>query len=114
MGLRLCESPYRLPPHLESLSYRLILDVLSDARQANRTSAISVSLGSRPHEPGCTSRTTERRNGVRTPSSNDPVTALDAETLVQPSETGVVCLALNSRRPIHSQYLVPEGMSLIP
>lgn len=44
-----------------------------------------------------------------------PLTALGAEILVQPSDTGVVVsLALNSQRPIHSQAPVPEGMRLIP
>jgi hypothetical protein len=44
-----------------------------------------------------------------------PLTGLGTEILVQPSETGVVvCLALNGRRPFHSQYLLPEGIRLIP
>ena len=42
VGLRLSESTYRLPTHVESLIYRLILDVLSDARKPSRRSSNSA------------------------------------------------------------------------
>src|SRR5665811_2208110 len=44
VGLRLSESPYRLPAHLETLIYRLILDVLNDARQARGVTGIETRL----------------------------------------------------------------------
>ena len=46
--------------------------------------------------------------------ADHPLTAVGAEILVQPGETGVVVtLALNARGPRHSPYLVPERMRLI-
>jgi hypothetical protein len=115
VGLRLRESPYRLPAHLESLSYRLILDVLSDARHAHGTSAINVRL--HPKVPQAWLQITHDGTSSRPGAdvfAGHPLTALGAETLAQPSETGVVVnLALNGRRPIHNQYLLLERMRLI-
>jgi len=44
VGLRLSESPYRLPAHLETLIYRLILEVLNDARNARGVTGIEARL----------------------------------------------------------------------
>ena len=113
VGLRLSESTYRLPAHLESLIYRLILDVLSDARHAEGTSAIEVRLDVKA--PQAWLHITHDGISQLGEGSflNHPLAALGAEILVQPSDTGVVVnLAMNGR-PIHSQYLVPERMPLI-
>ncbi len=115
MGLRLSESPYRLPAHLETLIYRLILDVLNDARNA----------------PGVTG--IETRLDVNAPQawlhiSHDGVSQLAADTFrdhqlvalgatieVHPGAIGVtVDLALNDRLPEHLPNLVPERMGLLP
>jgi signal transduction histidine kinase len=115
VGLRLSESTYRLPAHLESLIYRLILDVLSDARHAHGTSAIEVHLDVKAPQAWL-QITHDGRSQLGADSFLDhPLSALGAEILVQPSDTGVVVdLALNDRRPIHTQHLVPEKMRLIP
>jgi len=115
VGLRLSESAYRLPAHLESLIYRLILDVLSDARHAHGTSAIEVCLD--VNAPQAWLHITHDGTSQLGADAflDHPLTALGAEILVQPNDTGVVVnLALNSRRPVHSQYLVPKKMGLIP
>ena len=114
MGLRLSESTYRLLAHRESLIYRLILDVVSDARHVNGTSAINVRLDVKA--PQAWLHITQDGTSQKAAGSflDYWLTALGAEPLVQPSETGVaVNLALNSRWPIHGLYLVPEGMRLI-
>jgi signal transduction histidine kinase len=115
VGLRLTESTYRLPAHLESLIYRLILDVLSDARHAHGTSAIEVHLDVKAPQAWL-QITHDGTSQLGADSFLDhPLTALGAEILVQPSDIGVVVdLALNDRRPIHTQHLVPEKMRLIP
>jgi signal transduction histidine kinase len=115
VGLRLSESPYRLPAHLESLIYRLILDVLSDARHASGTSAIDVRLD--VNAPQAWLHITHDGTSQLGADAflDHPLTALGAEIRVQPRDTGVaVSLALNSQRPIHSQYPVPERMRLLP
>jgi signal transduction histidine kinase len=115
VGLTLSESTYRLPAHVESLIYRLILDVLSDARHGFGTSAIEVRLDVKAPQAWL-HITHDGTSQLGADAFLDhPLTALGAEILVQPSDTGVVVnLALNSRRPIHNPYLVPEGMRLIP
>ena len=114
VGLRLTESAYRLPAHVESLIHRLILDVLSDARHAYGTSAIEVCLDVKA--PQAWLRITHDGTSQLGADAflDHPLTALGAEILVEPSDTGVVVnLALNSPRPIDNQDLVPERMRLI-
>jgi signal transduction histidine kinase len=115
VGLRLSESTYRLPAHLETLIYRLILDVLTDARNARGTSAIDVRLDVKAPQAWLHishDGTTQLDAGD---FSDHPLTALGAEIAVEPSEKGVVVtIALNDRWPKHLPYLVPERMRLVP
>ena len=114
VGLRLNESTYRLPAHLETLIYRLILDVLADARHAHGTSAIELSLDVNAPQAWLHMSHDGTSNLGADAFLDHPLTALGAEILVQPGDTGVVVtLALNGRRPKHSPYLVPERMRLI-
>ena len=114
VGLRLNESTYRLPAHVETLIYRLILDVLADARHAHGTTAVELRLD--VNAPQAWLHISH--DGISSLGANafadHPLTAVGAEILVQPGDTGVVVtLALNARRPRHSPYLVPERMRLI-
>ncbi|NMM22080.1 MAG: hypothetical protein HHJ11_01030 [Phycicoccus sp.] len=114
VGLRLNESTYRLPAHVETLIYRLVLDVLADARHAHGTTAVELRLDvNAPQAWLHMSHDGISGMGVNN-FADHPLTAVGAEILVQPGETGVVVtLALNARRPRHSPYLVPERMRLI-
>jgi signal transduction histidine kinase len=114
VGLRLNESTYRLPAHVETLVYRLILDVLADARHAHGTTAVELRLN--VNAPQAWLHVSH--DGLSSLSTNafidHPLTAVGGEILVQPGDTGVVVtLALNAHRPKHSPYLVPERMRLI-
>ena len=114
VGLRLNESTYRLPAHVETLIYRLILDVLADARHAHGTTAVELRLN--VNAPQAWLHISH--DGLSSLSTNafidHPLTAVGAEILVQPGHPGVVVtLALNAHRPKHQQYLVPERMRLI-
>jgi len=114
VGLRLNESTYRLPAHVETLIYRLVLDVLADARHAQGTTTVELRLD--VNAPQAWMHISH--DGVSALSASafvdHPLTAVGAEILVQPGDTGVVVtLALNARRPRHSPYLVPERMRLI-
>jgi signal transduction histidine kinase len=114
VGLRLNESTYRLPAHVETLVYRLILDVLADARHAHGTTAVELRLN--VNAPQAWLHISH--DGLSSLSANafidHPLTAVGAEILVQPGDTGVVVtLALNAHRPKHPPYLVPERMRLI-
>jgi len=114
VGLRLNESTYRLPAHVETLIYRLILDVLADARHAHGTTAVDVRLN--VNAPQAWLHISH--DGLSSLGANafidHPLTAVGAEILVQPSRTGVVVtLALNAHRPKHPPYLAPERMRLI-
>ena len=115
VGLRLSESTYRLPAHLETLIYRLILDVLKDARNAHGVSAIDVRLDVKAPQAWLhISHDGESRLAADS-FLDHPLTALDAEIEVHPGVKGVVVtLALNDRWPKHVPYLVPERMRLIP
>jgi signal transduction histidine kinase len=115
MGLRLSESTYRLPAHLETLIYRLILDVLSDARNARGVKAIDVRLDVKA--PQAWLNMTHDGESHLTPDAfqDHPLNALGAQIEVHPSNKGlVVTLALNDRWPKHLPYLVPERMRLVP
>jgi len=114
VGLRLSESPYRLPAHLETLIYRLILDVLQDARSARGVSGIEARLD--VNAPQAWLHITHDGESHLTADAfrDHPLIALGATIEVQPSVSGVtVSLALNNRWPKHLPYLVPERMSLI-
>ena len=114
VGLRLNESTYRLPAHVETLIYRLVLDVLADARHAHGTTAVELRLDVNAPQAWL-HMSHDGISGLGVDAFADhPLTAVGAEILVQPGETGVVVtLALNARRPRHSPYLVPERMRLI-
>jgi len=115
VGLRLSESTYRLPAHLEILIYRLILEVLADARNALGTSTIEVRLDVKA--PQAWLHISHDGQSQLGPDAfqDHPLTALGAEIEVPPSDKGVVVtLALNDRWPKHLPYLVPERMRLVP
>jgi hypothetical protein len=115
VGLRLSESTYRLPAHLETLIYRLILDVLNDARNAGGVTAIEVHLDVKAPQAWLHITHDGESRLVADSFLDHPLTALDAEIEVQPGVKGVVVtLALNDRWPKHLPYLVPERMRLIP
>jgi signal transduction histidine kinase len=115
VGLRLSESTYRLPAHLETLIYRLILDVLTDARNARGTSTIEVRLDVKAPQAWLHISHDGESHLAPDAFRDHPLTALGAEIDVPPSATGVVVtLALNDRWPKHLPYLVPERMRLIP
>jgi len=114
VGLRLSESTYRLPAHLETLIYRLILDVLTDARNARRTSAIEVRLDVKAPQAWLHISHDGESHLAADDFQDHPLTSLGAEIEVQPSDKGVVVtLALNDRWPKHLPYLVPERMRLV-
>ena len=89
--LRLDESGFRLPAHVETMIYRLLLDLLNDARLAPGTTSVDVTLDVAPprvflqvHHDG---RTSLRAEDFR----EHPMTALGADILVEPhSPAGVV------------------------
>ena len=115
VGLRLSESTYRLPAHLETLIYRLILDVLTDARNSRGTSAIDVRLDVKAPQAWLHISHDGASQLAAGDFADHPLTALGAEIEVEPNEKGVVVtLALNDRWPKHLPYLVPERMRLVP
>ncbi|MHB8275612.1 MAG: histidine kinase, partial [Dermatophilaceae bacterium] len=96
VGLRLSESTYRLPAHLETLIYRLILDVLADARHAPGASAIELRLDVKAPQAWLHISHDGTSHLGADAFLDHPLTALGAEILVQPGDTGVVVtLALN-------------------
>jgi signal transduction histidine kinase len=116
VGLRLGESPYRLPAHLETLIYRLILDVLNDARNARGVTGIEARLDVNAPQ----ARLEISHDGdSQLPADafrDHPLTALGATIAVQPGVGGVtVTLELNDRWPKqHLPHLVAERMDVIP
>jgi signal transduction histidine kinase len=115
VGLRLSESPYRLPAHLETLIYRLILDVLNDARNAPGITGIEARLDvNAPQAWLQISHDGESHLAVDA-FRDHPLVALGATIEVQPDVNGVtVDLALNDHWPKQVPNLVPERMGLIP
>jgi signal transduction histidine kinase len=115
VGLRLSESPYRLPAHLETLIYRLILDVLNDARNAPGVTGIEARLDvNAPQAWLHISHDGESHLAVDA-FRDHPLTTLGATIEVQPADSGVtVNLSLNDRWPKDLPHLVPERMGLIP
>ena len=51
MTLRLSESSYRLPAHVETGLYRIFLDFVADARRAAQTEEIEVEVSLRTQAP---------------------------------------------------------------
>ena len=114
VGLRLSESPYRLPAHLETLIYRLILDVLNDARNAHGVTGIEARL--EVNAPQAWLQIThDGQSHLSADSFRDhPLIALGATIQVQPAPSGVaVSLALNDQPPTDVPYLAPERIGLI-
>jgi signal transduction histidine kinase len=113
MGLRLSESPYRLPAHLETLIYRLILDVLNDARTAQGVTGIEARLDVNAPQAWLHITHDGQSHLAADAFRDHPLVALGATIEVQPSVKGVsVSLTLNDRWP-HLPNLVPERMGLI-
>lgn len=113
VGLRLNESPYRLPAHLETLIYRLILDVLNDARTARGVTGIEARLDVNAPQAWL-SITHDGESHLAFDAFRDhPLVALGAAITVEPGPAGVtVSLALNDRGPTPLPHLVPERMGL--
>ena len=115
VGLQLSESPYRLPAHLETLIYRLVLDVLNDARSARGATYVRASLV--VNAPQAWLRITH--NGRSTLEADSflehPLVAQGATIDVQPDTISgvIVSLALIERWPSHLPYLVSDRMRLI-
>jgi len=115
VGLRLNESPYRLPAHLETLIYRLILDVLNDARNAAGVTGIEARLDVNAPQAWLTITHDGESHLAADAFRDHPLAALGATIEVEVGLTGVkVSLALNDRGPTHLPQLVPERMGLIP
>ena len=114
VGLRLSESPYRLPAHLETLIYRLILDVLNDARNAHGVSGIEARLDVNAPQAWL-HMTHDGESHLAADAFRDhPLIALGAMIEVLPTASGVtVSLALNDQWPKHVPSLVPERIGLI-
>jgi signal transduction histidine kinase len=113
VGLRLSESPYRLPAHLETLIYRLILDVLNDARSARGVTGIEARLDVNAPQAWLHITHDGESHLAADTFADHPLVALGATIEVQPGDSGVtVDLALNDRWPKHVPHLVSERMGL--
>src|SRR5450631_1093153 len=114
VGLRLSESPYRLPAHLETLIYRLILDVLNDARNADDVTGIEAHLDVNAPQAWLHISHDGASQLAADTFADNPLIALGATIEVHPGSDGVtVSLALNDRSPKHAPYLVSERMGLV-
>jgi signal transduction histidine kinase len=113
VGLRLSESPYRLPAHMETLIYRLILEVLNDARNARGITGIEARLDVKAPQAWL-HMTHDGKSQLSADAFRDhPLVALGAAIEVQPSASGVtISLALNDPWPKQPSNLVPERMGL--
>jgi signal transduction histidine kinase len=115
VGLRLSESPYRLPAHLETLIYRLILDFLNDARNARGVTGIEARLDVNAPQAWLQINHDGESRLEADAFRDHPLADLGATIEVQPDAKGVtVSLSLNDRWPKHVPYLVPERMRTIP
>ena len=113
--MRLNESPYRLPAHLETLIYRLILDVLNDARNAPGVTGIEARLDVNAPQAWLHISHDGESHLAADAFRDHALVALGATIEVQPGPGGVtVDLSLNDRWPKHLPHLVPERMGLIP
>jgi signal transduction histidine kinase len=114
VGLRLSESPYRLPAHLETLIYRLILDVLNDARNARGVTGIEARLDVKAPQAWLHITHDGESRLADDAFEDHPLIALGATIEVRRGDSDVaVSLALNDRWPKHLPYLVPERLGLI-
>jgi len=116
MGLRLTESPYRLPAHLETLIYRLILDVLNDARNARNVTGIEARLDVNAPQAWLEITHDGDSHLAADAFRDNPLIALGATIEVQPKSSAggvTVRLTLNDRWPKHVPYNVPERIGLI-
>src|SRR5664280_1968311 len=114
VGLRLSESPYRLPAHLETLIYRLILDVLNDARNAYGVSGIEARLDVNAPQAWL-HLTHDGESHLAADAFRDhPLMALGATIQVQLAPSGVtVSLALNDQPPTDVPHLAPNRIGRI-
>jgi signal transduction histidine kinase len=114
VGLRLSESPYRLPAHLETLIYRLILDVLNDARNARGVTGIEARLDVKAPQAWLHITHDGESRLAEDAFQDHPLIALGATIEVRRGDSDVaVSLALNDRWPKHLPYLVPERLGLV-
>jgi nitrate/nitrite-specific signal transduction histidine kinase len=117
VGLRLSESPYRLPAHMETLIYRLILDVLTDARNADGVTGIEARLDVNAPQARLEISHDGESQLAADAFRDHPLTALGATIEVRGGgPRGVtVILGLHDRWPKqHLPQLVDERMDLIP
>lgn len=115
VGLRLSESPYRLPAHLETLIYRLILDFLNDARNARGVTGIEARLDVNAPQAWLQIAHDGESRLDADAFRDHPLANLGATIEVQRDAKGVsVSLSLNDRWPKQLPYLVPERMRTIP
>ncbi len=96
--LRLNESGFRLPAHIETLIYRLILDTLADARHAPGATSVDLTLD--VAAPQAFLRITH--NGLSALRQEDfadhPLTALGATIVVDSTATSGVALQMYLRQ----------------
>jgi signal transduction histidine kinase len=117
VGLRLSESPYRLPAHMETLIYRLILDVLNDARNAQGVTGIEARLEINAPQALLEISHDGESHLALDAFQEHPLTALGATIEVKPNIPNIrgvtVSLVLNDRWPRQLPYQVPERMGII-
>ncbi|HEY5474866.1 MAG TPA: histidine kinase [Candidatus Limnocylindrales bacterium] len=108
--LRLNESGFRLPAHVETLIYRLILDTLADARHAPGATSVDLTLD--VAAPQAFLRITHNGlSGLRQEDFADhPLTALGASIVVDSTATSGVALQmyLRQRRSPEQGPLITE------
>ena len=108
MVLRLNESGFRLPAHVETMIYRLLLDILGDARLAPGATSVDVTLDVAPpqvflqvHHDGATSL---RAEDFR----EHPMTALGADILVEPHSPAGVVVQMHLRQRPYGRCQAPH------
>jgi signal transduction histidine kinase len=108
--LRLNESGFRLPAHVESLIYRLVLDGLADARHAPGATTVDLTLD--VEAPQAFLRISH--DGLSAMRQEDfadhPLTALGASIVVDSTATSGVVLQmyLRQRRSAENAPLITE------
>ena len=108
--LRLSESGYRLPVHAETLLYRLVLDVLADARLAADASTVDVTLD--VDAPNAFLKIFHDGGSQLRPDQFDghPLVPLGGRIQVEPSAAGVVVqlnlgLGATSHAPLDAERI---------
>jgi signal transduction histidine kinase len=108
--LRLNESGFRLPAHVETLIYRLVLDALADARHAPGTTSVDLTLD--VAAPQAFLRITHDGLSALQPEDfvDHPLTALGATIVIDPKPvTGFVLqMYLRQRRSAPHASLITE------